>query len=92
MYSNENKPVRPKNYLALALITTLLCCIPLGIVSIVYSTKVNSAYEAGNYDAALKASKNAKTWGIVALVAGLIAYIIVFFIYGVALFAVLSES
>lgn len=92
MYSTENKPARPKNYLALALITTLLCCIPLGIVSIIYSTKVNSTYEAGNYDAALKASNNAKTWGIVALAAGLIAYIIVFLIYGVALFAVLSGS
>lgn len=28
----------PNNHLALAIITTILCCLPAGIVSIVYAT------------------------------------------------------
>ncbi|WP_044397387.1 CD225/dispanin family protein [Lacinutrix sp. Hel_I_90] len=70
---NTNKPPRPNSYLALAIISTILCCLPVGIVSIVYATKVNSAYEDGNYALAESASKNAKTWGLVSVgLAGLV--------------------
>lgn len=54
------KPTRPDSYLALAIISTILCCLPTGIVSIIYATKVNSLYEDGNYDEAVRASKNPK--------------------------------
>ncbi len=71
----ENKPQRPNNYLALAIISTILCCIPTGIASIIFSTQVNSAYDSGDYEKAEKASRNAKTWGIVSIVVGAIVYI-----------------
>ena len=44
----ENKPQRPNSYLALAIISTILCCLPTGIVSIIYATKVNSLYQDTN--------------------------------------------
>lgn len=88
----ESKPVKPQNFLALAIISTIICCLPAGIVSIIYSTKVNSEYEAGNYDAAIKASKNAKTWGIVSIVLGILIYVFVFVIYGVALFGIMANA
>jgi hypothetical protein len=53
----ETKPQRPSSYLALAIISTILCSLPAGIVSIVYATKVNSLYEDGKYDEADRASK-----------------------------------
>ncbi|MBD0835725.1 CD225/dispanin family protein [Aestuariibaculum suncheonense] len=87
----ENKPQRPNNYLALAIISTILCCLPTGIVSIVYSTKVNNLYEDGKYDEAEKASKNAKTWGIVSIVAAAVGVIIYILIFGVAMFAAMTN-
>lgn len=80
----ETKPQRPSTYLALAIISTILCCLPAGIVSIIYATKVNGLYEDGKYDEALKASNNAKTWGIVSIVLACVGWIIYVLIFGVA--------
>ncbi|MEM9680949.1 MAG: CD225/dispanin family protein [Bacteroidota bacterium] len=88
----EIKPPRPQSYLALAIISTILCCLPAGIVSIVYATQVNSAYEDGNYDKALSASKNAKTWGLVSVGIALFGWIIYFLIFGVAFFGALGSG
>lgn len=81
----NNQPPRPNNYLALAIVTTIICCLIPGIVSIIYSTQVNTKYDAGDYDGALQASKNAKTWGIVAIVAGLVFVIGYFAFFGLAI-------
>ena len=86
----ENNPARPNSYLVLAIISTILCCLPLGIVSIIYATKVNSAYEDGNYDEANRASKNAKTWGFVSVGLGLFVIIVCFVIWGAAILSALS--
>jgi len=89
----ELKPTRPNSYLALAIISTILCCLPFGIVSIIYATKVNSLYEDGHYDQAVSASKNAKTWGIVSIVVALLGWLIYVLFFGIALFgALLSEA
>lgn len=88
----ENRPPKPPSYLALAIISTVLCCLPAGIVSIVYATKVNDAYLNENYQAALNASKNAKTWGIVSVVVQLAIGIIIFAIYGVVILAALANN
>lgn len=87
----ETKPTRPVNYLALSIIATILCCLPSGIVSIVYSSKVNSEYNNGNYDGALKASRNAKTWIIVSAIAGSIFYILYFAFFGLAALSAFGE-
>jgi hypothetical protein len=65
---------------------------PLGIVSIVYAAKVNSLYEDGNYDEAIRASKNAKNWGIASIVTGVVIYLGVVLIYGAILMAALSNG
>ena len=88
----ENKPQRPNSYLALAIISTILCCLPTGIVSIIYATKVNSLYEDGNYNEATKASKNAKTWGIVSIGIAAIGWILYILIFGIAMFGAIASS
>ncbi|WP_411766866.1 CD225/dispanin family protein [Winogradskyella sp. A3E31] len=88
----ETKPQRPNSYLALAIISTILCCLPTGIVSIVYSAQVNSAYDDGNYDKALSASKNAKTWGIVSVVLALAGWLIYILIFGVAFLGAITSG
>jgi uncharacterized membrane protein len=86
------KPTRPNSYLALSIISTILCCLPTGIVSIIYATKVNSSYEDGNYDEANKASKNAKTWGLVSIGVAVVGWLIYILIFGVALFSAMSNG
>jgi uncharacterized membrane protein len=86
------KPTRPNSYLALAIISTILCCLPTGIVSIIYATKVNSSYEDGNYDEANRASKNAKTWGLVSIGLAVILYLFIFLIYGAIIMAAFNNG
>jgi len=88
----ENKPSRPNSYLALAIISTILCCLPTGIVSIIYSTKVNSLYEDGNYDQAERASKNAKTWGIVSIAVAALGWVLYLLIFGAAFIAAMNDG
>ncbi|GGE11660.1 CD225/dispanin family protein [Psychroflexus salis] len=84
--NNPQIQPKPNNHLALAIITTILCCLPAGIVSIVYATQVNSKYNAGDYEGALRSSKNAKTWWIVSIITALIIivgyFVVVFIIIG----------
>lgn len=71
--ANPNlNPQNIPNYLWQSIVVTVLCCLPLGIPAIVYASKVNNALMQGDTQGALVASKNAKTWCIVALVAGLV--------------------
>lgn len=70
------------NYLVWAILVTLFCCVPSGIVSIVYSAQVNSKLAAGDIAGAERASKTARTWIIVSVSVGLV----VVAIYAVAAF------
>lgn len=56
---------KPPSYLVWAILTTLFCCLPFGIVSIVYAARVDSKYNAGDMAGSLEASNNAKKWAII---------------------------
>ena len=60
------------NYLVQSILATLFCCLPFGIVSIVFAAQANSKRDAGDISGAMQAAKNAKTWAWVAF-AGLVA-------------------
>lgn len=60
----------PTTYLWQSIVVTLLCCLPFGIVGIVYASKVSDLYAFGRYAEALNASNKAKTWTIVSLCVG----------------------
>lgn len=62
----------PPSYLAWAIISTLCCCMPFGIVAIIYASKVNSLWLRGDVSGAQKASQRAQLWTILAIVIGLI--------------------
>lgn len=53
-----------------AILTTIFCCLPLGIVAIVKAAQVNNLWAQGQYDAASKAAEDAKKWSIWAAVLG----------------------
>lgn len=64
------------SYLAFAILATLFCCLPFGVVSIVKASQVNSKLAAGDYQGALAASKAAKTWAMVSAGVSLVAAVI----------------
>ena len=65
-------PVKPKNYMTQSVMVTVLCCLPLGIPAIVYSSQVNGKYASGDFAGAQAASSRANKFGIGAFVCGLI--------------------
>ena len=69
----EGFPRPIPNYLVQSILCTLCCCLPLGIVAIVYAAQVNSKLAAGDHHGALDASQNARTWCWVAFALGLIS-------------------
>ena len=76
----------PNNYLVWAILSTVLCCLPLGIVSIVKSAQVNGLWAQGRTDEAHAAAASAKKFAIIAASVGaviLVAYVIVLVAIGV---------
>lgn len=71
---------KPDTYLVWAILSTLLCCMPFGIVSIVYACKVNGLWDQGKYDEAQKAANNAKNWAMASAGCGLFIFVFYFII------------
>ncbi|WP_235429851.1 CD225/dispanin family protein [Xanthomonas sp. GPE 39] len=51
------------------MLTTLFCCLPLGIVSIVYAAQVDGRRNAGDIDGARAASRKACMWALLSALA-----------------------
>ncbi len=82
---NSNSPVVSNN-LVWAILTTLFCCLPLGIVSIVHAAKVNSLLAAGDVTGAREAADKAKKWAIWSAAAWgvlVVLYLIFVFVLGI---------
>ncbi len=60
------------DYLVWAILETVLCCLPCGIVGIVYAAKANNAKLSGDFQSALAAANTAKIW----LIVGLVGYLL----------------
>jgi ABC-type Fe3+ transport system permease subunit len=94
-YANQpqpQRPMKPDNYLVWAILCTILCCLPLGIVSIVYAAKVDGLYNSGDYQGAQEASDNAKKWAMWGAIIGVVATIILCVIYGFMIAGAIAEG
>lgn len=69
----------PNNHLAFAIITTVIFCIPFGIVAIIKASRVSPLYYEGHYEAAQNMADSAKKYSILGLVLGIIRNILYFF-------------
>lgn len=65
----EPRPYVP-NHLVWAILATIFCCVPFGVVSIVFAAQVNGMLAAGDCEGARIASDKAKTWAIVSMSVG----------------------
>lgn len=75
----NKKQVKPDNYLVWAILSTVMCCLPLGIVAVVYANKVDPLWYAEKYDEAEEALKKAKMWTYISAGTGVIGVIITMF-------------
>jgi len=73
-------PANIPNYLVFAILTTIFCCLPAGVVSIIYAAQVNSKIAAGDIAGAMASSKNAKMWAMISAGIGVVI-IVLYFIF-----------
>ena len=74
-YAPQSSQPSVPNYLVQAILTTIFCCLPFGIVSIVYAAQVNGKVAAGDRAGALESSRNAKMWAWISFGAGLVVIV-----------------
>jgi hypothetical protein len=79
----EDRPRTRRNiptYLAQAILCTLFCCLPFGIVAIVFAAQVGSKLSAGDISGAQRSSDQARMWCWISFGVGIVAVPIVVFI------------
>ena len=84
----NDKPLKPDSNMALAILSTVICCVPTGIYAIILSNKVETLYYEGDYKAAEYAAEDSKKWSIIGIALAFIMYIIVFFVYLIVIFSI----
>lgn len=62
----------PPSFMLWAVLSTLCCCMPAGIVAIVYSAYVSNRWFAGDAEGARRASRRVELWVIISIVAGIV--------------------
>ena len=75
------------NYLIPAIIS-LICCMPLGIVAVIFAAQVNGKVQAGDIAGATDSAKKAKMFSFIGIglgLAAIICYVLFWVILGVGL-------
>ncbi|MDR1238290.1 MAG: CD225/dispanin family protein [Propionibacteriaceae bacterium] len=73
----------PDNYLVWAILSTIFCFLPLGIVSIVFSSQVNSKWTMGDIYGAQESARKARNfakWSAIIAGAGWVLYLMLIFV------------
>lgn len=85
-YPAQPQPVgtKPDNFMVWAILSTIFCCLPFGIASIVNASKVDGLWASGDYNGANEAARKARTWfwwafglGAVVVIINIIYYVVV---------------
>lgn len=74
-YAPQGRVAPPKNYFIESILSTICCCLPLGIVAIVFAAKVEGQANRGDYKGAVESANKAKLFVILAIVIGLVSNI-----------------
>lgn len=76
--TQTNRPDRypPKNHLVEAILVTIFCCLPFGIVGIINAARVENAFYSGDETEAERLSGQALKWVKIAFFTGIAAVVI----------------
>lgn len=80
-YQQPRTPMRPENNMLWGILCTVFCCLPLGIIAIVFSNKVNTLYDSGDYSGAQEAADIAKKYAVMGAICGLVFIGIAFILF-----------
>ena len=83
-----------ENWLVEAILVTLLCCLPFGVVVIIFAAQVNTKQQAGDMEGAEKSRKEAAKWTKIGFWVGLgciILYILFWLVLGVSFLGAASS-
>jgi interferon-induced transmembrane protein len=84
---SSGAPASVPNYLVPAIIS-LFCCLPLGIVGVIFAAQVNGKVAAGDIAGAQDSAKKAKMFSFIAIglgLLGIICYVLFVVIMGVGM-------
>lgn len=75
---NQPQPWRDDitTYLWQSILVTIFCCLPFGIVGIVFAAQTSSHLDVGDYTRAAESSAKAKMWTTISFVVGIIGIVI----------------
>jgi hypothetical protein len=80
------------NYLVQSILVTLCCCLPLGVVAIIFAAQVNSKLAAGDVAGAQEASNKARMFCWLAFGLGLVALVLGMLINGAAFYSAIQDA
>jgi len=64
-----------------SIVATVLCCLPAGVVGIVFASQANSAMASGNWAEAQRKAQQAKTWTLVSVGLGVVVIVGIFVMF-----------
>lgn len=85
-YNNPQMPP-PNNNLVWAILTTIFCCLPFGIVAIVKAARVDNLWYSGYHAEAYAHAKSAGRWALWAAIIPVIFWVLYFLLILVGVFA-----
>ena|ERR1051325_777485 len=65
-----------------AVVSFLFCCLPHGLISVIFATQVNKKASAGDIAGAQQAAKNAKMWAIISIIVSAL-WLVVSLVFGI---------
>jgi 4-amino-4-deoxy-L-arabinose transferase-like glycosyltransferase len=83
-----------ENWLVEAILVTLLCCLPFGVVGIIFAAQVNTKQQAGDMEGAEKSRREAAKWTKLGFWIGLgvlVLYVLFWLVLGVSFLGAASS-
>lgn len=75
---------KPDTWLWQSIVVTLLCCLPAGVVGIIFAAQANSAVSAGDYAEAREKAKTARLATLIGLGLGVVVVLIYIVFFAIA--------
>ena len=66
----------PANWLVPSILATIFCCLPFGVVGIVFAAQVNTKWTAGDTAGATDAAAKAKLWTLLSIGVGVAVVVV----------------